>query len=424
MEILKSDVVIIGSGVAGLSCALNIDSDKKIILITKKELEDSNSYLAQGGISIRKGESDRETFIEDTMKAGHYENIKEAVEVLVDESEDALKFLVENNVDFNREDGEILFTKEGGHSTNRIAYCDDIAGECIMNALIAETKKRKNIEIITNSKMEDLLILDNKCYGIYAKSKDKDYKIYAGVTVLATGGMSGIYKNTTNFSHIKGDGIALAIKHGIDLRDISYVQIHPTALYENSDDRRFLVSEAVRGEGGHLLNQKHERFTDELKPRDIVSSAILKEMEKDKSDYEYLDMSVIETDIKERFPNIYKKLIEIDIDPYKEPVPIVPAAHYTMGGIKVDLDGKTSADNLYAVGEVASTGVHGKNRLASNSLLESVVYGTRAARSINDSKIEIKEVDADYSDLMSYEEECKMIRMRMDLDAKNKELSN
>lgn len=424
MEILKSDVVIVGSGVAGLSCALNIDSDKKIILITKKELEDSNSYLAQGGISIRKGKDDRETFIEDTMKAGHYENIKEAVEVLVDESEDALKFLVDNDVNFNREGGQILFTKEGGHSTNRIAYCDDIAGECIMDALIKETKKRDNIKIITNCEMQDLLISDNKCFGIYAKTKDKKYKIYAESTVLATGGMGGIYKNTTNFSHIKGDGIALAIKHDIPLRDISYVQIHPTALYEDHDDRRFLVSEAVRGEGAHLLNQKHERFTDELKPRDIVSGAILKEMEKDKSDYEYLDMTVIEADIKKRFPNIYKKLIEINIDPYKEMVPIVPAAHYTMGGIKVDLDGKTSAKNLYAVGEVASTGVHGKNRLASNSLLESVVYGTRAAKSINNTKLKTEEVETDFSDLMSYDEECQMIRMRMDLDAKNKKLSN
>ncbi|WP_241761546.1 FAD-binding protein, partial [Fusobacterium nucleatum] len=238
-------------------------------------------------------------------------------------------------------------------------------------------------KIIEDCRFLDIIEKENNCLGVLVK-KEKIFAIKSKFTVLATGGIGGIYKNTTNFSHINGDGIAVAIRHNIELKDISYIQIHPTTFYKKKNERKFLISESVRGEGAILLNQKLERFTDELKPRDKVTKAILEEMEKDKSEYEWLDFSTIKLNIKERFPNIYDYLIKNDINPLKDKVPIVPAQHYTMGGIKVDMNSKTSMKNLYAIGEVACTGVHGKNRLASNSLLESVVFGKRAAYSIID----------------------------------------
>lgn len=435
MKIISTDVVIVGSGVAGLSAAISFPDDMDVLLITKKELEDSNSYLAQGGISIRRGPNDRKNFIEDTLKAGHYKNSLNAVEIMVDESESALEFLMDMGVNFTRKDGKIAYTKEGGHDKFRIAYSEDVTGKAIMDGLIARVKEKKNIKIMKNCEMNDLIVDGDHCVGIYAKQSeviessgaieqskiiessgaiekkeiivpseginirketkttektnnnevlDLGFLILAKDTVLATGGIGGIYSNSTNFPHIRGDGVALAIKHGIKLKDISYVQIHPTSLYENKKGRRFLISESVRGEGAVLLNHRGLRFTDELKPRDIVSKAIYKEMKKDDSDHEYLNMRTIDLDIWERFPNICKYLSKIGIDPMVDNVPVVPAQHYTMGGIEVDTFGCTSMKGLYAIGEASCTGVHGQNRLASNSLLESVVFGRRAAKSIAD----------------------------------------
>ena len=252
-----------------------------------------------------------------------------------------------------------------------------------MESLIEKVLERDNIKIIEDCEFLDIIEKENHCLGALAK-KEEVFSIKSKFTVLATGGIGGIYENTTNFSHIKGDGVAAAIRHNIEIKDISYIQIHPTTFYKKEKERKFLISESVRGEGAILLNQKLERFTDELKPRDKVTSAILEEMKKEKSEYEWLDFSTIKLDIKERFPNIYDHLIKNGINPYKDKVPIVPAQHYTMGGIKVDINSKTSMKNLYAIGEVACTGVHGQNRLASNSLLESVVFGKRASYSIID----------------------------------------
>ena len=252
-----------------------------------------------------------------------------------------------------------------------------------MESLIEKVLERDNIKIIEDCKFLDIIEKENTCFGILVK-KEKIFVIKSKFTVLATGGLGGIYKNTTNFSHIKGDGVAVAIRHNIELKDISYIQIHPTTFYTKKNERKFLISESVRGEGAILLNQKLERFTDELKPRDKVTKAILEEMQKDKAEYEWLDFSTIKLDIKERFPNIYNNLMKKGINPLKDKVPIVPAQHYTMGGIKVDMNSKTSMKNLYAIGEVACTGVHGQNRLASNSLLESVVFAKRASQSIID----------------------------------------
>ena len=383
MRIESCDVVIIGSGVAGLTCALSLDRKLEIILLTKKKLKDSNSYLAQGGISVCRGKNDREEYIEDTLIAGHYKNNRKAVEILVDESEEAIKTLIENGVKFTGDEKGLFYTREGGHRKFRILYCEDQTGKYIMESLIEKVLERDNIKIIEDCEFLDIIEKENHCLGVLAK-KEEVFSIKSKFTVLATGGIGGIYENTTNFSHIKGDGVAAAIKHNIEIKDISYIQIHPTTFYKKEKERKFLISESVRGEGAILLNQKLERFTDELKPRDKVTSAILEEMKKEKSEYEWLDFSTIKLDIKERFPNIYDHLIKNGINPYKDKVPIVPAQHYTMGGIKVDINSKTSMKNLYAIGEVACTGVHGQNRLASNSLLESVVFGKRASYSIID----------------------------------------
>ena len=383
MKIESCDVVIIGSGVAGLTCALSLDRKLEIILLTKKKLKDSNSYLAQGGISVCRGKNDREEYIEDTLIAGHYKNNREAVEILVDESEEAIKTLIKNGVKFTGDEKGLFYTREGGHRKFRILYCEDQTGKYIMESLIEKVLERDNIKIIEDCEFLDIIEKENHCLGVLAK-KEEVFSIKSKFTVLATGGIGGIYENTTNFSHIKGDGVAAAIRHNIEIKDISYIQIHPTTFYKKEKERKFLISESVRGEGAILLNQKLERFTDELKPRDKVTSAILEEMKKEKSEYEWLDFSTIKLDIKERFPNIYDHLIKNGINPYKDKVPIVPAQHYTMGGIKVDINSKTSMKNLYAIGEVACTGVHGQNRLASNSLLESVVFGKRASYSIID----------------------------------------
>ena len=363
MKVENCDVVIIGSGVAGLICALTLDKKFKIILLTKKKLKDSNSYLAQGGISVCRGKEDREEYIEDTLIAGHYKNDREAVEILVDESEEAIKTLIENGVKFTGDEKGLFYTREGGHRKFRILYCEDQTGKYIMESLIEKVLERDNIKIIEDCKFLDIIEKENNCLGILAK-KEEIFAIKSKFTVLATGGLGGIYKNTTNFSHIRGDGVAVAIRHNIELKDISYIQIHPTTFYTKENERKFLISESVRGEGAILLNQKLERFTDELKPRDKVTKAILEEMKKDKSEY--------------------NNLIKKGINPLKDKVPIVPAQHYTMGGIKVDMNSKTSMKNLYAIGEVACTGVHGQNRLASNSLLESVVFAKRASQSIID----------------------------------------
>lgn len=407
---IDCDVVVVGSGVAGLVCALELPEDYNIILITKKNLEDSNSYLAQGGISVRRGEKDRESFINDTLTAGHFKNNKKAVEILVDESEDAIQSLLKYGVEFNMKDDSLAYTREGGHSKFRIVYHNDITGRAVMEGLIKKVKTRRNIRILEECEMKDIVEMDNSSLGVIAKYDNKYTFINSKYTVLATGGTGGLYGNSTSFPHIKGDGIGVAITHGVKLKDISNIQIHPTSLYEEKIGRRFLISESVRGEGAKILNYHGNRFIDELKPRDVVSKAIFEEMKKDNSKHEWLNFRTIDKDINARFPNICKYLMDIGIDPKKENVPVVPAHHYTIGGIDVDMNARTSMNNLYAIGEVANTGVHGTNRLASNSLLECVVFGKRAAKDIKNNYTEEKKsldldnlaysIDGNYEDIV------------------------
>ena len=323
----KYDVLIIGSGLAGVSTALELSKNYKIGLVTKKKLADSNSYLAQGGINVLKDESDRKTFIEDTLKAGHYKNSLPAVEMMVDKSQDAIKFLIDLGVEFTKKDGKLEYAQEGGHSIARGLHIDDEIGKGILDVLYEKVKSRSNIDIFEDTPIVDIIVNNGKCYG--ARSLD-DVFISTNV-VLATGGLGGIFKKSTNFPHICGDGYAMAIKNGVKLKDISYIQFHPTSLYEENVERQFLISESARGEGAQLLNHKSERFTDEMKPRDIVAKAILKEMEKEGVDFEYLSMKPLGEDrIPNRFPMIFKELKNRGIDSRYDNIPIVPCQHYTM----------------------------------------------------------------------------------------------
>jgi len=284
-------------------------------------------------------------------------------------------------------------SSKGGtyHSKARILYYEDITGKEITRKLLQAVKALPNVTICEYTTMIDLLVDDDVCCGIIAKQNEKEelLQIFAQNTILATGGIGGLYEHSTNYPHLTGDAITLAQKYGITLEHLDYVQIHPTTLYSDKPGRRFLISESLRGEGAVLLNNKMERFTDEIQPRDVVTQAILNEMEKEGSKHVWLSaVNIPAEEIYNHFPNIYEHCLAEGYDLTKQPIPVVPAQHYFMGGIRVDLDSRTSMPHLYAVGETSCNGVHGANRLASNSLLESLVFAKRAAHAIEN---EIKE---------------------------------
>ena len=381
---MKTEIVIVGTGVAGLYCALSLPSDKKITLLTKSAAEDSDSFLAQGGICVERDDNDYDAFYEDTMRAGHYENKPESVDIMIRSSRAVIDDLVRFNVDFDKNGDDFLYTKEGAHSRPRILFHKDVTGKEITSKLLIEAKKRENITLIENYTVVDLIVDSEECRGVIGKDENGNFSsIVADYTVLATGGIGGLFKHSTNFKHLTGDALAFALKHGVDLKNIDYIQIHPTTLYSKKDGRVFLISESVRGEGAILLNNKGERFVNELLPRDVVAGAIFAEMEKEGSEHVWLSLAPIpEEEIRSHFPNILARCLEEGYDITKESIPVVPAQHYFMGGIDVDLNSKTSMARLYAAGETACNGVHGKNRLASNSLLESLVFAKRAATDI------------------------------------------
>lgn len=388
---MKTDIVIAGCGVSGLYAALNLPRDKEIVIVTKDELEKSDSFLAQGGICVLKNEDDYDSYFEDTMRAGHYENNKQSVDIMIRSSQDVINDLEKCGVRFTKnENGEFVYTKEGAHSTPRILFHEDITGKEITSHLLDAVKKLDNVTLIEYFTVVDIIEKNGECRGVIGQKKDGGFEsIAADYTILATGGIGGIYTNSTNYRHLTGDALAIALRHGVKLQHIDYIQIHPTTLYSEKNGRRFLISESVRGEGAILLNAAGERFTDELQPRDVVSQAIWEEMEKDKKPFVWLSLKPIpEKVIKEHFPNIYKKCLDEGYDVTKEPIPVVPSQHYFMGGIDVDEYSKTSMQRLYAVGETACNGVHGKNRLASNSLLESLVFAKRAAKQITETYTE------------------------------------
>ena len=379
------DTVIAGCGVGGLFTALHLPQTQKILMISKENLENCDSMLAQGGICVMRSDDDYDEFFEDTMRAGHYENRKESVDIMLRSSRSVINQLLAYGVDFEKNpDGSLAYTREGAHTHPRICYHEDITGKEITTKLLAAVKKLSNVEIMEYTTMKDILVENGVCTGILAETKDGEkLTIHAENTVMATGGIGGRYEHSTNFRCLTGDALDISEKHGVKLQNLDYVQIHPTVLYSKVPGRRFLISESCRGEGAILLNHKGERFVDELLPRDVVTKAIREEMAKEGVEHEWLSFAPSpEEEIRSHFPNILATCLEAGYDITKQPIPIVPAQHYFMGGVYVDSDSKTTMDHLYAVGETSCNGVHGKNRLASNSLLESLVFAERAANHI------------------------------------------
>ena len=343
---------------------------------------------------------DYDSYFEDTMKAGHYENRKESVDLMIRSSREIIHDLIGYGVDFQKQEADesgneaadnggekveiqdiYAFTREGAHSRPRILFHADITGKEITQTLLTAAKIKENIEICEYMTMVDLISKDNTVCGIIAMDRnDQAFPVYSQYVVLACGGIGGLFKNSTNFSHIAGDGVGIAMKHHVEMENLDYIQIHPTTLYSKKPGRRFLVSESVRGEGALLYDKNGQRFTNELQPRDLLSQKIFAQMEKDGTEFVWEDMRPLgEKTILEHFPHIYEQCVEEGFDPRKEPIPVVPAQHYFMGGIKVNLGSKTSMKGLYACGETSCNGVHGRNRLASNSLLESLVFARKAA---------------------------------------------
>ena len=406
----KYDVLIIGCGVGGLYTALNLPDELSILMVTKSEETKSNSSLAQGGVAaVLSFEDDSfDLHIEDTLIAGKQINDIEAVRVLVSEGPDDVRKLMELGVDFDKNpDGTPQKTLEGGHSRRRIVHHKDTTGAEMVNKLLLRVKEKKNVTLEENTMA---IKLDRVAHGFRADflQNGQYLSAFASYCVLATGGIGRVYKYTTNPSVATGDGIRLAFELGAAIKDLSFVQFHPTAF--NSEGReQFLISEAVRGEGAYLLNCNKERFMHryderlELAPRDVVSRAIIMESRRTGSNNFYLDITYKDADfIKNRFPGIYAGCLEKGVDMTMDLIPIFPCQHYLMGGIDVNLSSRTSIDRLYAVGECSHTGVHGANRLASNSLLEALVFGRHAAEDIavrnrTHKSVEIAEHKEDYS---------------------------
>lgn len=387
---MKEDVLIIGSGLAGLYCALQLPSTRQVTIVTQGTLTQSNSMWAQGGIaSVLDPLDTPDAHIEDTMRAGAGINDRAAVETLVHEGPDHIQQLIDWGVEFDRSRAgdTIALTREGGHSAHRIAHVKDATGAAIVNALITRVHAAENITVLENHHVTSLVTdtSHERVIGARVMHDKKEQVITAEAVVLATGGSGQLFAHTTNPSGAIGSGIALAHAVGARLEDLEFIQFHPTA-FKSDDSPHFLLSEALRGEGAVLRNAAGERFMQhvdqraELAPRDIVTRAIYQEQRSGDVTLDMTDHS--KETLQKRFPMIYQHLADHDLHLEQDQIPVTPAAHYQCGGIATDLDGHTSVPGLYAIGEVARTGVHGANRLASNSLLECVVFGARAAQHI------------------------------------------
>ncbi|MDP4094364.1 MAG: L-aspartate oxidase [Bacillota bacterium] len=393
MEAEFHDVLIIGSGIAGVYTALEIDDKHDIAILTKESINMSNSVLAQGGIavSLDKGDSPEYHF-KDTIYAGAGLCDEDTVWVLVNEAASNIECLCTYGVNFDKSgEGELALTREGAHSKNRIIHAGDTTGKEVCDKLISEVKNRSNVTIKERTFALDLLKEGNTCKGVLAYDEDTSkFKLYlSNLVVCATGGYGQIYENTTNPEVATGDGVCLAYRAGAELMDLEFIQFHPTVLC-HPENRSFLISEAVRGEGAQLKNIHGERFMSqyhelgELAPRDVVSRAIFAEMKKTSSDHVFLDITFKGREyLENRFPNIFKTCLGYGIDISKDYIPIAPTEHYCMGGIKTDVYGRTNIEGLFACGEAACNGIHGANRLASNSLLEGLVFGNKIATEIN-----------------------------------------
>lgn len=387
-----TDVVIVGCGIAGLYTALMLPSHIDVIIVSKGSYKETNSYLAQGGISTSFEEDTDKKFFNDTMVCGKGESDTRAVWAMVNEAKENILQLERFGVDFDKnEKGHFLLGKEGAHSIPRIIRSGDYTGKSIMEILYKRVLEKENIHVMENRFVVDILTNNNQCIGILIMENDEASVIFSKHTVLNTGGIGNLYEHTTNAQGIQGDGIAMVLRANGHVRNMSYIQFHPTVFYHQNKKQKqsFLISEAVRGEGALLYNEKGERFMEnvhpmkELAPRDIVSMTIIEQIKNQIKPHVYLDITHWQEErLKKRFPTIFNYLKDNDINMATDFIPVVPKMHYFMGGIKANIDGQTSINHLYACGECSCTGVHGKNRLASNSLLEAIVFGKRIARHI------------------------------------------
>ncbi len=429
MEQRVTDVLIIGTGLAGLFAAVNIDPSLHVTMLSKTKVRNSNSSLAQGGIACEYNDNLElhQKHVEDTMRAGAYLNDQKAVEFLVENAFEAVKELIELGVKFDMgKDGQYLFTKEGGHSTKRIIHSGgDATGNNVIQDLLGVVLQRKNIHIIDNAMALELMQKEEKVIGaIVLENEANHYPLYAKKTIIATGGIGSVYGSTTNDLNATGDGIGMAYRAGCKFQNMEFVQFHPTALYSEyvTSRQRFLITEAVRGEGAYLRNIEKERFMKkydpermELAPRDIVSQSIYREMYDTWTDHVFLDTTHMDPKyLEKRFPTVFNYCKKEGYIMGLDLIPVAPAEHFLCGGIKTDLSAKTCAKNLYAIGEVAYTGVHGANRLASNSLLECLVFGKAAAQDINHT-MNIEEYDFDYTleEMPNYNYNYKPIRKKI-----------
>lgn len=390
----QHDVLVIGSGGAGLALALQLDPHIKVAVISKGSLNQGSTYYAQGGIAAVLDTHDSiNSHVKDTLDAGGNLCHQDAVEFTVTNSRSAIDWLVDQGVEFSRNaDKEHSFhlTKEGGHSQRRIIHAADATGQAVSNTLSAQAMGADNIEVFQHRVAVNLIVSDGRCQGAYVYNREADHVdvFTAKYVVLATGGASKAYLYTSNPDGASGDGIAMAWRAGCRVANLEFNQFHPTCLY-HPDAKSFLVTEAIRGEGGKLLLPDGQRFMKkfdsrgELAPRDIVARAIDHEMKRLGSDCVYLDISHKSPEfLLQHFPTVKARCLELGIDITRDPIPVVPAAHYTCGGVIVNSEGRTDVANLYAIGETSFTGLHGANRMASNSLLECIVYGRSAAQSI------------------------------------------
>jgi len=384
----KTDYLIIGAGIAGLATALHLDKLGKVTVVAKGKLKQANTYWAQGGIAAVMTKEDRfKKHIEDTMEAGARHNSRDAVRYLVEHAPRAIRFLESLGVNFKKEPA-----LEGGHSVARIWRTTDFTGQDVLDYLIKAVQKTNNIEILEDTDAVELIVHDGACRGAFVRATAGETvePFLAKYTVLATGGLGQLFAKTSNTRASAGDGLALAANAGLELEDLEFVQFHPTALDKEDDGRYFLLSETLRGFGAKLINSKGEHFLEEydkraeLAPRDIVTRAVYFELMQNPV---YLDMRHLdEKEIRNRFPNITKRLKQYGFDLTKNLIPITPVAHFSCGGIPVDLRGATKLPGLSAVGEVACSRVHGANRLASNALLEGLVFGEAVARALEKNK--------------------------------------
>ena len=397
LEQINTQVLVIGSGIAGLVSALECNKNFDVLLMTKSELMDTATWYAQGGIASAVSNVDSSMLhMEDTLKVGAGLSDKKAVKVLVKNGPDAIKYLQKIGAEFDRIGKELSLALEGGHSLPRIIHRRDATGSEVQEKLVKAVLQEKGIEVLEKTFAVDLLVDKGKCYGCLVYNGKKLLVINAQVVILATGGAGQLYSQTTNPAISTGDGMAMAYRAGATLMDMEFIQFHPTSLYEE-EERHFLITEALRGAGAYIVNEAGERFLAERHPkaelasRDIVSQEILKEMKRFNKPFVFLDARHISKDkIKNEFPLIYQTCLDVGYDLSNQLIPVCPVAHFMIGGVKTSIEGKTNIEGLYAAGECACTGLHGANRLASNSLLEGIVYGKAISEYIKNKKLEIE----------------------------------